>query len=326
MELMMACASHTPLLYFPAHESPGVLGVREALGGLQQRVRAFDPQLVVLFGTDHYGGHQMASMPSFCVGVEATALADVGGFPGKLNVDRALAVAAVDALRNDDIDVAVSYAMDVDHGFSQILHEATGSVDAFPVLPIFVCCLQPPFVPFKRARALGAAVARFLKSTDLERILVLGTGGLSHDPSKLFPAIDDVSEEWKPIHMFGKGQTIVPQQAWIDYQIERHRFGAERLGASTGPLERINIFESWDRDFLDQLSYAPLSTFDDWSPATVIEQGGFGAMEVLTWVAAAQTMEALCGVRPHAIFHQGVREVGVGFAIVEAGPAPASAA
>jgi len=322
MQMMMACGSHTPLLYFPARDSDGVLGIRAAFKILREHVRAFDPQLVVIFGADHYGGHQMASMPAFCIGVETTALADVGGFPGKLHVDRDLAVAAVNALREDDIDVAVSYSMDVDHGFSQILHEATGGIARYPVLPIFVCCLQPPFVPFKRARALGAAVARFLKTQGLERVLVLGTGGLSHDPSKLFPAIDDVSEEWKPYHMFGKGQTIVPQQTWIDYQVERHKFGAERLGASTIPLEQMNIKEAWDRMFLGKLCNEPLAAFDAWRPETVVKEGGFGAMEVLSWVAATQCMDTMTGARPHTLFQQGVREVGVGFAIVEAGPSP----
>ncbi len=157
---------------------------------------------------------------------------------------------------------------------------------------------------------------------DLQRVLVLGTGGLSHNPARLFPAIDDVSEEWKPYHLLGKRQNDVPQQTWIDYQIKMHKFGAERLGASTVPLEELNIFESWDRDFLDRFCNGPVAAFDAWAPETVIKEGGFGAMEVLSWVAAAGTFEAATGARPHVAFHQGVREVGVGFGVVEAAPTP----
>jgi 2,3-dihydroxyphenylpropionate 1,2-dioxygenase len=166
MELKMVCASHSPLIYFPGRETPDIDAMRVAIEDTRARVAAFDPQLIVMFGCDHYGGHQMASMPAFCVGVAATALADVGGTPGTLAVPAKIAVDCVNALRNDDIDVAVSYAMEVDHGFSQVLHEIAGGIGRYPVIPIFVSCLQPPFVPVKRARALGAAMARFVSKLD----------------------------------------------------------------------------------------------------------------------------------------------------------------
>jgi hypothetical protein len=113
MHLMMACVSHTPLLY---------------LAALRQQVEAFDPQLIVLFDCDRYGGQQMFSMPAFCIGVEAVPLADVGGTAGELNVPRATAIAAVEALRKDNVDAAVSYDMSIDHGFSQILVEVAGGI------------------------------------------------------------------------------------------------------------------------------------------------------------------------------------------------------
>src|SRR3546814_16231909 len=107
----------------------------------------------------------MDCMPSFCVGVEATAIADVGGTPGRLNVPRELAVRAVKAIRAAGVDTAVSYAMDVDHGFSPAIKRLLGGVNNYPVLPIFVSCLQPPFTPFARPRALGEADGRFAATT-----------------------------------------------------------------------------------------------------------------------------------------------------------------
>jgi hypothetical protein len=146
MQLFMVSASHSPLLDFPAKESPAVLNVRAALAATRARIEGFDPDLVVLFGVDHYGGQHMACMPSFCVGVEATALADVGGTPGRLDVPRDLAIQAVGAIRKAGVDTAVSYDMAVDHGFSQALSRLLGGVDRYPVLPIFVSCIQPPYV------------------------------------------------------------------------------------------------------------------------------------------------------------------------------------
>ena len=86
MQIMMVCASHSPLFYFPHKISESYQAVREAVSAARERIARFDPELVILFGGDHYGGHQMASMPAFCVGIEATALADVGGTPGRLRM------------------------------------------------------------------------------------------------------------------------------------------------------------------------------------------------------------------------------------------------
>ncbi len=317
MDLKLVCVSHSPLIYFPGRETPDIDEMRTALAAVQTRVNAFDPQLIIMFGCDHYGGHQMASMPAFCVGVEATALADVGGTAGSLRVPRQIAVDSVNALRNDGIDVAVSYAMEVDHGFSQALQEVAGGVARYPVLPIFVSCLQPPFVPFKRGRALGIAVARFIATLALDRVLILGTGGLSHNPEQLFPAIDDVSDKWRPYHLFGSRQSDVSQAEWITFEIEMHQMAAGMLARGEIPAELLKISEPWDLDFLAQLEHGDLASIDEWTPEEVVAGGGFGAMEIMTWICAAQAMAQITGARPHTTFYRAIAEVGIGFGIAE---------
>src|SRR3546814_3754284 len=113
--------------------------------------------------------------------------------------------------------------MDVDHGFSQALKRLLGGVNTYPVLPIFVSCLQPPFSPFARARALGEAVGSFARTLGQKRILFMGTGGLAHNPYHLFPPIDEVQHEWRPDILPGKTQSDVPQQDWLDYAIREHQ-------------------------------------------------------------------------------------------------------
>lgn len=316
MRIMMACASHSPLLYFPARESDALREAKRALAEVHSRIEAFDPELVILFGCDHYGGHQMYSMPAFCIGLNATALADVGGTPGKLNVPIDLASDAVNHLRHVGIDVAVSYEMTVDHGFSQVLKELTGDVPRYPVLPIFISCLHPPFVPFKRARALGDGIASFVAGLDLERVLIVGTGGLSHDPSFLFPTLDAVAEEWRPYVLHGHRQSEVAQQSWIDYEVAAHHEGARILANDEIPLQAFGIHEEWDRDFLDLLSEGDLAVVDEWSPENLVASRGIGTMEVLTWIAATQALVSATGSRPEVVFQAGVREVGVGFGVV----------
>ncbi|MEN9647105.1 MAG: hypothetical protein RL238_3774 [Actinomycetota bacterium] len=318
---MLVTASHSPIIDFPAADSEALQRVHAGLTEMRGEIEAFDPDLVLIFGVDHYGGHHMHSMPAFCVGVSATALADVGGTPGPLTVPAEVAVGAVRHVRSAGVDVAVSYAMDVDHGFTQALTRLCGGIDRYPVLPVFVSCIQPPFVPFARARALGRAMGEYLAGVDAERVLVIGTGGLGHNPRMLFPPIDEVSDEWRPYHLFGRSQQEVPQQAWIDYEIEAHQVAAAFLADPNIPDELFGLHEEWDRAFLDRYCTAELASFDDWDPDTVVEEGGIGAMEVLSWVAAREAMHALTGEAPRERLQQVCRVVGIGFGITSAGPA-----
>ncbi len=326
MQFMMVCASHSPLYYTPGRVSQNVSAVRGAIAAERKRVEDFDPTLIILFGGDHYGGHQMASMPAFCVGVEATAIADVGGTPGKLRVPRDIAVQAVNSLRQDNIDVGVSYAMDVDHGFSLPLENLTGQLDRYPVLPIFVSCIQPPFVPFHRARALGEAVGRFAQTLQEDRILIIGTGGLSHDPEFLFPSIDNVSDEWRPYILNGKRQTDVPQQSWIDYEIAEHHKASFMLTDDSVPIDTYGIKEHWDKAFLEKFCAGEMDVFDGWTSTDVLQATGIGTMEILSWIAAAAAMKAATGQAPREMFYNPCREIGVGFGVAETPPAEALAA
>ncbi len=66
--------------------------------------------------------------------------------------------------------------MQVDHGFSGILHAFMGSLDARPVVPIFVNALCHPRPTFKRCREFGEAVGQFAATLG-KRVAFLGSGG-----------------------------------------------------------------------------------------------------------------------------------------------------
>lgn len=325
-EVMLVTASHSPLIEFPQVTTEQFHRVIEGLDVVRAEVAAFDPDLVVVFGVDHYGGHHMRSMPAFCVGVDATALADVGGTPGRLDVPRDVAVAAVDHARNHGVDVAVSYAMDVDHGFTQALVTLAGGIDRYQVLPIFVACIQTPFVPFARARALGDVIGSYIAGLDTARVLIIGTGGLAHNPRVLFPPIDEVGDEWRPYHLHGRAQDEVSQQEWIDYQIDAHKIAAQLLASDEIPDEVFGLNETWDREFLDLFCSGDLSTFDRWLPDDVVDTAGIGAMEVLTWIAAGQAMQTATGATPTQRLQVICRVIGIGFGITSSAPAPSSRA
>ena len=103
-------------------------GLQRAFAERAQAVSEFDPELVVAFGSDHFNGFFLKTMPAFCVGFRAEAAGDIGGFAGPVNVPEETAVACVEYLRNSDIDSAVSYRMTIDHAFSQTINVMLGGL------------------------------------------------------------------------------------------------------------------------------------------------------------------------------------------------------
>ncbi|MBE9811750.1 3-carboxyethylcatechol 2,3-dioxygenase, partial [Escherichia coli] len=161
MHAYLHCLSHSPLVGYvdPAQE---VLDeVNGVIASARERIAAFSPELVVLFAPDHYNGFFYDVMPPFCLGVGATAIGDFGSAAGELPVPVELAEACAHAVMKSGIDLAVSYCMQVDHGFAQPLEFLLGGLDKVPVLPVFINGVATPLPGFQRTRMLGEAIGRF---------------------------------------------------------------------------------------------------------------------------------------------------------------------
>lgn len=155
MHAYLHCLSHSPLVGYvdPAQE---VLDeVNGVIASARERIAAFSPELVVLFAPDHYNGFFYDVMPPFCLGVGATAIGDFGSAAGELPVPVELAEACAHAVMKSGIDLAVSYCMQVDHGFAQPLEFLLGGLDKVPVLPVFINGVATPLPGFQRTRMLG---------------------------------------------------------------------------------------------------------------------------------------------------------------------------
>ena len=120
-------------------------------------------------------------MPPFCIGTAARASATTAPTPGRSTCPRTSPPPAPRAVLEAGVDVAISASMDVDHGTVQPLQKLFGDADGAPVIPIFINSVATPLGPLRRVRALGAAVGTYLATLG-KRVLVVGSGGLSHDP------------------------------------------------------------------------------------------------------------------------------------------------
>lgn len=261
-------------------------------------LQAFDPELVIVFGSDHYSGQHMRLMPSFAIGQAAEAIDDDGGYPGKLDVPFDLSFALARHVVESGVDVATSFAMEVDHGFSAVLYHFLGAVDARPVIPVFVNALAEPRPTFRRCRMLGEAIGAFA-SQQGKRIAFLASGGLSHETGEVFPQYRETADQrTRDYILHGGARGELSRQTWLE---EMH----DGLQVVNGMLlDRIpgvgEIREDWDRDFLRQFAAGDLTVFDDWKDEDVLRNGGNGAGEVRQWIAAAAAAQR-AGVGPISV-------------------------
>ncbi|CAD5106173.1 3-carboxyethylcatechol 2,3-dioxygenase [Zestomonas carbonaria] len=284
MTTLLQCLSHTPLVghFDPA---PAVLDeVETVIAKARERIATFDPELVILFSPDHYNGFFYDVMPSFCIGMAAHAIGDFGTAAGLLSVPQALAEQCAEAVLADGIDAAVSYRMQVDHGFAQPLEDLLGGLQRYPVIPVFINSVAPPLPSFQRARLLGEAIGRFARSTG-KRVLLLGSGGLSHQPP--VPELARV-EGLMADRLKGSGRYLPADER--EARQQRVISAARRFVEDPNSLHPLN--PEWDQQFLDTLASARLSDLDGLGNAELSAIAGKSTHEVKTWVAAFAALSA----------------------------------
>lgn len=308
MPLALCCLSHSPLLDITEQDPELELDVRGALSTAREFAAEFGPDIVVIFAPDHYNGFFYRLMPPFCLGLAASAVGDYGSLAGELDVPAGLAHACGQAVLDEGIDVAISHRMELDHATAQPLRELFGALDARPVIPVFINSAAPPFGPVSRARRLGAAIGGFFAGRD-ERVLLVGSGGLSHDP----PVPDLDSAPPAVAERLVSGRPLTASEA------ERKHSGAIAEGAAlaAGTSDRRALTPGWDAEFLDLLTSGALGELDGWGNAGIGEHG-CGAHEIRTWIAA---YSALASGGPYEVtyrYYRPIPEYIAGFAVTTA--------
>jgi len=303
--------SHSPLLNLPGPSAELLDDINGAIGQARDAVRAFDPELVVVFSPDHYNGFFYRTMPSFAIGSAASGVGDYGTQSGPLNVPSDLAIRCVSSVLEADVDVALSAAMDVDHGTVQPLEGLFGDAGAKPVIPIFINSVATPLGPIRRVRALGTAVGQFLAGLG-KRVLIVGSGGLSHDPPVPTLATAPVAAHGRIVHgePMGPDGRMARQQQVIS--------AAHDFAHGESPLHPLN--PDWDRALLDLLDHGRIDEVDGWTNEWIADTAGNSAHEVRTWVAAYSALATAGSYRITYGYYREAAELLAGFAIRVAVP------
>ncbi|GAT06995.1 3-carboxyethylcatechol 2,3-dioxygenase [Mycolicibacterium novocastrense] len=304
--LALCCMSHSPLLNLPGPSRELLDDIEAAISEARRFVTAYAPELVVIFSPDHYNGFFYRTMPPFCIGTAAQGVGDYGSHAGPLNVPEDVATDCARAVLESGIDVAISASMDVDHGTVQPLQSLFGDAASVPVIPVFINSVATPLGPVRRVRALGAALGTYLATLD-KRVLVVGSGGLSHDPPVPTLATAPPTALDRIVH----GVPMTPEQRQARQVAVMD--AAQAFAHGESPLQPLN--PDWDAAFLELIDNNRLAEVDGWSNDWIEREAGHSAHEVRTWIAAFAALAAHGPYRTEQRFYRAAPELIAGFAI-----------
>lgn len=309
MSVMLKCLSHTPLKDYNDPEANIVKEVDDITAKARAEVEAFDPELIILFAPDHYNGLFYDLMPPFVVATAAESVGDYKSLPGHLNVDSDTAMDLVKFLFANGIDMTLSHRLQVDHGCTQTLEEMTGSLSRYPVVPIIINSVAPPFCPYSRIRKLGEIVGQFIARLG-KRVLILGSGGLSHEPP--VPLLNNAPEEVAEFLIAGRNPTPEFRAARQERTIAAGKIYGSDLCQQT-PLN-----EDWDLTFIQTLIDGRVAEIDELSIEEISAQAGRSAHEVRTWVAAFAAIGETGTVTARKDYYRAINEWIAGYGVISA--------
>lgn len=310
---LLQCLSHSPLMDLNPVSAQTRLAIEQAISSARTAIQAFAPEICVIFFPDHYNAFSYRNMPQICVGAKARTIGDYGIPVFDLNVPESLALGTVEALLGEGFDPAISYDMRVDHAVAQPLTLLFDEPSGLPVIPVFVNSAAVPLGPFERSWDLGSAVGRYLRSLK-RRVLILGSGGLSHDPP--IPRMNTATNAQKERLIAGNLGMSTEDEAARQAMVSHFgRDFAEKGGTATG-VHDLN--PEWDNHFLDLLERADERAIRALDNRHMEEEAGRSVQEVRVWAAAFAALAEFGAYQVEERFYQAIPEWIAGFGMLRA--------
>ncbi len=143
------------------------------------------PDVVVVLYNDHGLNFFLDKLPTFAVGAashynnadEGWGLPVTRPFPG----DPKMSWSLIESLVADEFDITMCQELQVDHAVSNPMALLWGAERPVKIVPVAINTVQYPLPSPARCYKLGQAIGRAIRAYPTDaKVLVLGTGGLSH--------------------------------------------------------------------------------------------------------------------------------------------------
>lgn len=170
------------VLFPPQGVEPQAGRVIDGMMEIRRRIAALKPDVIVLAGSDHLNNFSLAAQVTLAVGVadSFTTMGDgtpAATFPGH----RAFAEAFARFAEPNGFDLVQMEEVKPDHGMS-LPKLVVDPTDTVPVVPVYINSLMPVPPSPRRCYRLGTVLKQMVEQQRPagERVVVVGTGGLSH--------------------------------------------------------------------------------------------------------------------------------------------------
>ena len=276
-----ATISHSPLMNIvPDVADPDKIArYRAAALELGSKIKAEDPDLVIIFGQDHQRSFFMDHMPAFCIAVELIdGWGDYRTLKGPFNTNPGLARHILSTLIDNGVEPSQSYDLRVDHGITQPI-QLMDLPETTTILPILMNTAMDPMPKISRCFELGRLVGEAVSSWSEDlKVVVIGSGGLSHWSP--LPAMEDIKPGDEQFEALVHGHQFVESDA--EAREQRLLDNYEKFSGS--------INADWDESFLEEFISGNVLTLAnrlDGDQENFVEQAGRGGHEIRTWIATA---------------------------------------
>jgi aromatic ring-opening dioxygenase LigB subunit len=189
MPISFACAvSHAPGMtaWADAASPPQKERIHAGFARLRQELDASGTEVLIMLTSEHWANFFLDHIGAFCIGRAASYRGPIEPW---LQVDKAeikgdpqLAAALLETSYDEGIEPSFAYELELDHGTMVPLHFLAPRMDR-PVVPIFFNTLAVPQPSARRCLELGRVIGKVAARAP-QRIGLIATGGLSHDPGE----------------------------------------------------------------------------------------------------------------------------------------------
>ncbi len=177
---------------------------RRALDTMRERLRAARPDVILLFSNDHLLNWPINNTPEYTVGIGAEHVGPADWYDEWLALEKyripghpALARYLVNEGARRRLALAYLRDMQFDDGVSVPMHYLNPEGD-IALVPVTMNCTVPPIPTPERAYQVGVTFRDMVRAyPGAERVAVVATGGLSHEPGgPRFFWVDEAFDRW----------------------------------------------------------------------------------------------------------------------------------
>jgi len=175
-----------------------------ATAEMRRRLEAARPDTLVMLSNDHLLNWPINNIPEYTVGIGDEHVGPADWFDEWLGMEKyrvpgdpGLARFLVNDAARRGLSLAYLREMQFDDGVSVPMHYLNPE-GAIPLVPVTMNCTVPPIPTPERAYQVGTTLREMLLAyPGSERVAVIATGGLSHEPGgPRYFSVDEAFDRW----------------------------------------------------------------------------------------------------------------------------------